>query len=176
MLSGKDIHSKTNWFTQPVGEASRAIIFYNATKLPFTFDLGSRQYLDLDQNPVINSLTLQPFTSKILVDNGPAPLTLQNISPAIIAQAAAADFTLSVYGTGFTPASLVRWNGSDRPTTFLSSTRLAAAISAVDVSAIGQFPVTVRDPLPAPGGTETAAVIFRVVANVRYLYFPLTSR
>jgi len=67
-FSGWDIHSKTNWFTQPAGEVSRGMILYNATRSPITFDLGNRQYEDLDQQPVQGSLTLQPFTSKILVD------------------------------------------------------------------------------------------------------------
>ncbi len=67
-FSGWDSHSKTNWFTQPAGEVSRGKILYNATRSPITFDLGSRQYEDLDQQPVQGSLTLQPFSSKILVD------------------------------------------------------------------------------------------------------------
>ena len=49
--SGKDQNSTTNWFTQPVGEASRGKIYYNKGKTPITIDLGDRQYLDLDQNP-----------------------------------------------------------------------------------------------------------------------------
>jgi hypothetical protein len=94
-VSGKDSHSKTNWFTQPAGEASRATAFYNASKIPLTIDLGSRQYLDLDQNPVLGSLTLQPFTSRILVDNGPAALTLVSIQPALFDVNESADFCLS---------------------------------------------------------------------------------
>jgi hypothetical protein len=65
---------------------------------------------------VIGRLTLQPFASKILVDNGPTPLTLLSISPSLIDVEEAADFTLTVTGYGFTPDSVVRWNGSDRPT------------------------------------------------------------
>jgi hypothetical protein len=67
-FSGRDGHSKTNWFTQPAGEVSRGMILYNPTQSPITINLGSRQYEDLDQQPVQGSLTLQPFTSKILVD------------------------------------------------------------------------------------------------------------
>jgi hypothetical protein len=67
-FSSWDSHSKTNWFTQPAGELSRGMILYNPTRSPVTIDLGVRQYQDLDQQPVQGSLTLQPFTSKILVD------------------------------------------------------------------------------------------------------------
>ena len=42
-FSGLEAHSKTNWFTQPAGEASRGQIFYNPTKSPLAVDLGDRQ-------------------------------------------------------------------------------------------------------------------------------------
>ncbi len=175
-LSGQDSHSKTNWFTQPVGEASRARIFYNPSRNPTTFDLGSRTYLNLDQVPVAGSLTLQPFTSMILVDNGAAALTLLSISPALMDVDDAANLTLSVSGTSFTNNSVVRWNGSNRPTTFISDTRLSAAIEAADVSVLGGFPVTVYDPGPVPAGTETAPIYFHVVEAVFEEYLPLIGR
>jgi hypothetical protein len=175
-LSGMDIHSQTNWFTQALGEPSRAKVFYNDTKALLTIDLGNRQYVDLDQKPYVGSLTLMPFTSKILVENGPAPLTLQGIHPSLMAASSAADFTLTVFGAGFTSNCVVRWNGNDRPTVFVSSTKLTASISAADVSTVGVYPVTVRDPQPAPGGSETPAVWFHVLLNITSLFFPLTSR
>ncbi len=74
-----------------------------------------------------------------------------------------------------TSASVVRWDGSDRPTSFVNSGHLTAAITAADVSTIGEYPVTVRDPLPAPGGTETTAVLFHVVMDVFDIYLPLSN-
>ena len=175
-FSGQDGHSKTNWFTQPVGEASLARIFYNSSRNPATFDFGSRKYLDLDQNSVVGSLTLQPFTSRILVDDGPAPLTLLNISPRLSDVDEAADFTLTLTGYSFTNASVVRWKGSDRPTTFISDTRLTAVIHSADVSVLGEFPVTVYDPNPSPSGTETSPILFYVVKSVFDIYLPVISR
>jgi hypothetical protein len=170
--SGKDSHSKTNWFTQSTGEESRGKIFYNATLSPVNVDLGSRQYLDLDQNPVVASITLPPFSSKILVDAGGAPLTLLRISPAQSVVSEAAAFTLTVSGLSFTPNSVVRWNGSDRATTYVNKTQLTAAISAADVSAVGEFPVTVYD----PAGGESAAIMF-YVWDVEYEnYLPVVGR
>jgi hypothetical protein len=175
-LSGQDSHSKTNWFSQSPGEASRGVIFYNASKTTMTLDLGARQYLDLDQQPVASSLVLPPFTSKILVDNGAAQLSLVSISPALMSADEAADFTLVATGSGFTPESAVRWDGGARPTVFVSSARLEASISAADVSAIGEYLVTVWDSQPAPGGSETAALVFRVVPQVFELYLPQVGR
>jgi hypothetical protein len=174
--SGLESHSKTNWFTQPAGEASRGRVFYNPNKTSLTVELGDRQYLDLDQNPVIGSLTLSPFTSKVLVDNGPAPLRLQSISPSLSGVNEAADFTLIVKGIAFTPNSVVRWNGSARPTAFINTTQLTATIYATDVNTLGLYPVTVYDPTPAPGGTETAPLMFHVVAEVFDVYLPVMMR
>jgi hypothetical protein len=175
-FSGLEGHSKTNWFTQSAGEPSRGMIIYNATRTPLTVNLGYRQYLDLDQQPVMGSLTLSPFTSRILIDNGPAPLILQAISPALSAVAEPATFTLTAYGIAFTPDSVVRWNGAARPTTFINSSQLTATIYPTDVSALGGFPVTVFDPAPVPTGTLTTPVLFHVVAEVFDLYLPLMAR
>jgi subtilisin family serine protease len=63
-------------------------------------------------------------------------------------------FTLTVNGSGFISASVVRWNGEARPTTFVSGTSLQAAISATDIAAAGTAQVTVFTPAPG-GGTST---------------------
>jgi Tol biopolymer transport system component len=51
--------------------------------------------------------------------------------------------TLVVDGTGFVRRSVVRWNGADRPTTFVSATRLTASLSAADLPAPGTAQVNV---------------------------------
>lgn len=72
------------------------------------------------------------------------------------------DFTLTLNGSGFYAESVVRWNGSDRPTTFVSKTELTALISAADIAAAGMINVTVFN--PTPGGGESAAAIFPVIS------------
>ena len=71
-------------------------------------------------------------------------------------------FTLTVNGTGFINSSVVRWKGANRTTTYVSSTRLTAAITAADIAAAGTASVTVFN--PAPGGGASNAVSF-VVGN-----------
>lgn len=68
------------------------------------------------------------------------------------------DFSLTVDGTGFIDGSVVRWNGFPRPTTFVSATRLTAQIRAEDVQASGTARVTVFNPAPGGGGSNTKEV------------------
>jgi len=88
----------------------------------------------------------------------PAP-TLTSLSPSSGAQGGAA-FTLAVNGSNFISGSVVRWNGADRTTTFLSSTQLTAAIAASDLTATGVATVTVFN--PAPGGGESSGLPFAI--------------
>jgi hypothetical protein len=170
--SGKDAHSSTLWYSQPAGEPSRAAFWYNSTAEPLEIDLGDTQYLDLDQNPVSGALWLAPREGRILVENGPAALSLSGLSPAMSAADSAADFTLTVFGAAFTEQSVVNWNGSPRATVWVKSSQLQAQISAADVSALGSFPVSVSD--PALG--ETEPVYFLVVERIYPLYLPAVRR
>jgi hypothetical protein len=64
-----------------------------------------------------------------------------------------ADFNLFVNGSGFTPSSVVSWNGSPRATTYGSSWNLSATIPAGDLACPGFASVTVSD----PGSGQTSA-------------------
>ena len=85
--------------------------------------------------------------------NNPVP-AITGLSPAA-ADAGDADFTLTVNGSGFVAGSIVQWNGVDRATTYVSSTRLTAAIPAADIAAEATAAVTVFNP-PPEGGTSNA--------------------
>jgi hypothetical protein len=90
----------------------------------------------------------------------PAP-TLSLLAPGV-ANAGDPAFTLTVNGTGFVSTSVVQWNGSNRITTFISSTQLTAAIPAPDIAGAGTAAVAVFT--PAPGGGTSASVTFFVTA------------
>jgi hypothetical protein len=139
-------------------------------------DLGVRKYLDLDQNTVMGAITLQPFESIVLVDDGYAVLTLQSMSPTFWGADEADDFTLTVYGSLFTENSVVRWDGADLPTGFVNSSVLTAAVSSSQVNTPGAVDVTVHDESGVPGGPDTDPLIFEVVASVSRIYLPLTVR
>jgi subtilisin family serine protease len=101
-----------------------------------------------------NGYTRAATSPPVTVDPSIYPVpTATSLSPTkAIAEGPA--FTLTVTGTGFVSASSVRWNGASRPTTFVSSTKLQAAIGAADIAAAGSTQVTVFNPGPA-GGTSS---------------------
>jgi uncharacterized protein (TIGR03437 family) len=84
----------------------------------------------------------------------PAPTSLIPNS----ATAGGAAFTLTVNGTNFVSGSIVRWNGSNRTTTFVSSTQLTAQIPASDIAVIGA----------ASSLSEKPLLESRAVLNSRY--------
>ena len=73
--------------------------------------------------------------------------------------AGTAGFTLIVSGSGFSSLSVVRWNGVDRPTTFLGNTSLSAAISVSDVASPGSIKVSVFNPEPGGGVSNVSDFI-----------------
>lgn len=74
--------------------------------------------------------------------------------------AGAGAFTLTVDGAGFTKCSVVRWDGADRATTWVSASQLTAVIPAGDVASPGTHAVTVFT--PPPGGGTSASQVFTV--------------
>jgi 6-phosphogluconolactonase (cycloisomerase 2 family) len=93
--------------------------------------------------------------------------TLSALSP-VSARVGGSTFTLTVTGTGFVPTSVVQWNGSNRPTTFVSNTQITAQISANDIAALGKATVTVFT--PAPGGGTSTSLAFNVFPLTRFAY------
>ena len=73
------------------------------------------------------------------------------------------DFVLTVTGSGFVSGSVVRWNGSSRPTLYLSSTQLSAGITTADLQQSGSVQVSVLN--PGNGGESNAMEL--VVRNPR---------
>jgi len=91
---------------------------------------------------------------RVRINNPPPVLT--SLNPPSASSGGSA-FTLTLTGTGFTPTSVVTWNNSDRPTTFISGVRLTALISASDIASPTLANVGVRSPSPG-GGTSTPLV------------------
>jgi hypothetical protein len=99
--------------------------------------------------------------------NGTSPFPAPSINQPLVPQTAqpgGSAFTLTLNGTGFTSFSTVKWNRSARTTTFVSSTQLTAAILATDISIAGTATVSVSN--PSPGGGNSNSAFFEVTNPV----------
>jgi hypothetical protein len=121
---------------------------------------GTAQLTVFNPSPGGGISSTQTFT--ITVPDNPVPTTTI-LSPSSAA-AGGTIFTLTVNGTNFILGSVVRWNGADRTTTFVSSTQLTAAIPASDITVSGTAQVTAFS--PAPGGGTSNAQIFTINQSV----------
>jgi hypothetical protein len=104
-------------------------------------------------NPSPGGGTSAALTLAVL---NPVP-SISSISPATTI-VLGPSFTLTVNGSGFVSGSVVQVNGSPRPTTFVSSTQVTAQISNNDILSLGQRTITVFNPAPG-GGTSNSATL-----------------
>jgi len=88
----------------------------------------------------------------------PAP-SLTTIAP-ISAVVNGPSFTLQVTGSGFVAESVIQWNGTNLPTTFVSGTVLTGAVASSLLGTIGTNQVQVLN--PSPGGGTTSPLGFTI--------------
>ncbi len=157
------------------GFISGSIVNWNGTALPTTYDSSTALTAQVSKTLLASagaaSITVvtgtpgggtsTPVNFTITPDN-PAP-TLASVAPTSVTAGASA-FTLTVSGSHFIASSVVHWNGSALPTTYVSSTELTAQVAASFVTAAGSASVTVVTPTPG-GGTSAAATLTINSAN-----------
>ncbi len=105
-------------------------------------------------------------------DGGEDSPELTSLSPAG-ATIGHAQLVLTVNGSGFLPGSTIEWNGAGLSTVYVNSSRLQALIPASDLSAGGDFSITVAD--PAPGTGVSNAQTFTVGPAASTPYFMLAG-
>ncbi|RIK35458.1 MAG: hypothetical protein DCC58_20470, partial [Chloroflexi bacterium] len=98
---------------------------------------------------------------EVALDDHPFP-SARALSPST-ARVGSHEITLTVTGEDFVESSVVRWNGSDRPTTAVDSTTLLARISAADLATPGVKFITVYT--PPPGGGVSTPLVFSVASE-----------
>ncbi len=119
-------------------------------------------------SPRCNSVLTFTVIAMVVLALGASAALAQNALPLINAPLVpgqkapgSAAFTLTVNGTGFVSGATVNWNGNARTTTFVSSSRVTASITATDVATAGTANVTVTN--PAPGGGVSNVAHFQIV-------------
>lgn len=119
--------------------------------------------------PVIAVLAVLIVLAATAVAQNPVPFIDQPLVPDATAPGGAG-FTLTVNGGGFVAASVVNWNGSPRATTFVSSSKLTAAILASDIATASTAAVTVVN--PNPGGISNTQFFSIAVAETYVSFAP----
>ena len=84
--------------------------------------------------------------------------------------AGSGDFTLTAYGLKFVPTTVLHWNGSPRPTTFVSTNQLTAAIPGSDILLRGTADVNVVSP-PLGGGPSETKIFVISGYNSRFVFW-----
>ena len=98
-----------------------------------------------------------------VVLGNPIPVISSLVPSSAIVRGAA--FRMTITGSGFLPGSVVLWNGSERPTTFIDANRLQVGIPATDLGQPNRFRISVRN--PEPGGGTGDFTIFEVETSTR---------
>ena len=91
--------------------------------------------------------------------SNPVPFLNQSLVPTSVTPGGP-DFSLTVNGTGFASASVLRWNGTSLQTTFVSDSQLTANVPAADIAIPGTATITVTT--PEPGGGTSNFVFFTI--------------
>ncbi len=115
------------------------------------------------------SLVATPGTAQITVElkgaiSAPFPIEItgtsavSSLSPSSKAAGGEA-FSMTVNGSGFTARSVVRWNGQDLATTFVSASALTTIVPAALYASAGTYPITVRT-----GSVDSNSIPFTVTA------------
>jgi restriction endonuclease S subunit len=93
-------------------------------------------------------------------NDNPIP-TISSISPD--SARLNSNVTITVIGHDFVQGAIVKFDGADRPTTFVNSSTLRAQLSYSDLNNKGDYLITVLNPIP--GGGLSNAVLFSVNNN-----------
>jgi hypothetical protein len=104
---------------------------------------------------LLQSPTLLLAASKTV---SPVPV-LKSSSPAI-ATHGAGNFRLAVRGSGFSPASVVTWNGKAHSASYVSPTEMTVYVTAAAVASSGTANIAVKN--PTPGGGKSNILAFTV--------------
>jgi hypothetical protein len=157
-------------YSSPAGELIGAgYTTASAIMLVFTSDQAHLAILSM---PTLTQLGISMVNNYWTVDfgsatdgpvcsaQGPSPVPVPFINQPLYPAAAAPGghaFTIIVNGTGFVSGSVVTWNGSALPTTFVNSDQLTAAVPAADIANPGTAWVTVWN-----GGVNSNVAYFEI--------------
>lgn len=148
------------------GFAPNATVQANGISLPVTLQSGTNMTASLAPSFFAAAGSIQ-----IVVSNPGTPVVQSNVATIVVvaptaslslspdsAPAGSPDTKISLYGSGFTANSVVKWNDTALATTFVNSSQLTAIIPASLISGFTQASIQVSTPgttTPLPPKTFT---------------------
>jgi hypothetical protein len=153
------------------------VVLFEVTELPTTYVSDTRLTAVVDRSLLTASgdvaiAVRNRGPSGNYVDAAPVTFTVGNAPPTLasvtgqpnplIAGTVTSPFTITVTGSGFTPATQVQVDRVGRATTFVSQTEVRATILPSDVATPRLVPITVRN----PGAVSSTAFLLAVLYPV----------
>jgi hypothetical protein len=146
-------NSSVTWNT-----AARTTTYVSATQLQFKLLANDLATVGTEQisvsNPAPGGGTATPSPIVIMY---PVPVII-SLTPGAVA-AGGPQFTLTVHGSGFSPTSVVQFNGVPRTTTYVNSSTLTTVISSTDIATPAMVQVTVFTGQPGGGTSAPPATL-----------------
>lgn len=123
--------------------------------------------------PTPTSQSVYLFTSSLAVATSSNPVPqIALLNPKSVPMGTSTT-QITVNGQGFTETSIVKWNGTALPTTFVAKTVLTALVPSSDLANSGTAPVTVFTPLP--GGGTSNSVLFTIAPLAPLISFSAST-
>ncbi|MEI7810275.1 MAG: IPT/TIG domain-containing protein [bacterium] len=124
--------------------------------------IGCETDLDSNGNFVgcgnVNSNTWKDIGNSVVGNPIPSIFTISSKS---VKQNTSTNIT--VKGTNFLTSSVIRFNNTNQPTTYVDSQTLRFQVNSAMISTVGSFPIVVAN--PGPGGGLSNAVSLNVTGN-----------
>jgi hypothetical protein len=153
-VTGSDFR---NGATVMWGGGNRTTILVNSYEVNATIGANDIAIAGTVQVTVQNT-DLQSSNALGFTISQPLP-TIISLSPNK-ATGGGTGFTMTIIGTNFVSGSIVKWNGAEKATTYISPIELHATILAGDIAVGGEIQVAVVNPIPA--GSTSNAITFPV--------------
>lgn len=159
------------------GFEKESVVNWNSTPLPTTFVSKSELRATVpqaqlgDEGPISITVTTPAPGGGT---SGSAWFTVRQPAPAIASLSAdtfnlgQASGQITIEGSGFTRATVVRWNGVPQTATYQSPTRLTVTLNANGVTA-GTTSLEVTNPAPGGGTAATTITVYSPVPVIALL-------
>jgi len=139
------------------------LVLWNGSARPATGCTGTQLAVTIPASDIVSGGSASIIVESNGVQSSPATFVINNpvpvisgLSPSSVLAGSGA-FTLTVNGSNFVPNSSVRLNGVPYSTTYVSGTQIRASISASVASQATTANVTVFNPVPAGGTSNSVA-------------------